>query len=303
MKILVEHTTAYKAYLRDIKGERVSHAYLLRFDDEANMRAVLKLFALAFFGESENTVDGARILEESFTDLKVVPPADKKITVESISAIIEDGALKPVEREKKLFIISGLDTASPLVQNKLLKILEEPPAGVYFLLGATSLSAILSTVISRVKILDIPPFSEEEIYLALRRKGENPENRGAAAACGGVLGIAENMVSGGWFKEVQIAAKEIYEAQTVEKIARISSKYGDTKYKKELLSCLNGLYFDSLKNYGTDCVWQRGTLVFALEKLVSASADLKFNAYFGGLLYEFMLSVIKENDRWLKLQA
>ena len=36
-------------------------------------------------------------------------------------------------------------------------------------------------------------------------------------------------------------------------------------------------------------------LIYALEKLNAASADLKFNAYFHGLLYDFMLEVAEEN--------
>ena len=42
---------------------------------------------------------------------------------------------------------------SPAAQNTLLKILEEPPAGVYFLLLCTSAAGLLPTVRSRAPVL------------------------------------------------------------------------------------------------------------------------------------------------------
>lgn len=44
-------------------------------------------------------------------------------------------------------------------------------------------------------------------------------------------------------------------------------------------------------------------LIYALESLNGAFADLKFNAFFQGLLYGFMLGVVEENEKWQKLSA
>jgi DNA polymerase-3 subunit delta' len=109
------------------------------------------------------------IIDEGLPDLKIYPKKDSKLSVADANEIIDDSALKPVEGDKKLYIISDFDTTAPLFQNKLLKILEEPPEGVYFLLGASSLSPILSTIRSRVKLLEIQPFSDEQIISARKR--------------------------------------------------------------------------------------------------------------------------------------
>lgn len=302
MKKLIESTAAYKTFCRDCDSNRISHAYLLRFDDEINLRECLKLFALKFFGESERTSDGKRILDESFTDFKIYPSPDKKISVDTASAILEDCALKPVERDRKLYVICGFENASALVQNKLLKTLEEPLSGICFILGATTLAPVLDTVRSRAKPLEIPPFPQEQILAALERLGENEKNALAAQFCGGVLGVAQSMAYGDWFGSVAEAANEIYNVSDLAEAGALSAKYGDIKHKKELLSHLNGLFFNALKDGGQQ-KWTAGALIFAIEKLVSANSDLKFNAWFQGLLYEFMLSVIKENDKWLKLRA
>ena len=309
MKKLITGTTAYAVFSGDADTDRLSHAYMLHFQDADNMREALKVFALKFFGVTEEDSVGRRILNESFSDLRIFPEDGKKFSVDGASLLLADSALKPLEGDKKLFIICGFNDASPLVQNKLLKTLEEPPEGVYFLLGATTLAPVLDTVKSRVKGLTIPPFSENEIYAALERKGINPLNRQAAESCGGIFGIAENMVGGNWFAEVYAAANEICNTSEVGKVGEVAIKYGDTKYKTELLSLISSNYHNALKGRikgergSKASCFETPALIYAGWCADKACRDLKFNAFFQGLLYDLMLRVIEENDKWLKLRG
>lgn len=306
MEELLKSTTAYRVFSRDVLSNSVSHAYMLYFNDSFNLRSALKFFALRLFGTDRGERDGDLILSEGFSDCKIYPARDKKLSVSDAADVVDDCALQPVERDKKLYIICGFEDASALIQNKLLKVLEEPPRGVYFLLGATSLSPVLSTVKSRVKLLEIPPFSEGEILSALNRAGQNPLNASAAASCGGVLGQAQNMLSGGWFKQVTDAAKRIVNADTPEKAGIVALEYGDTKYKNELLAEMQRQYFEELKKVvssgdSTGSTFTKGAYIYALEHVSAAFADVKFNANFSNLLYDFALRVIEENDKWKKL--
>lgn len=302
MEKLLKSTTAYKIFSADRQSGKLSHAYMLHFADLKNLRTALKIFAAEFYN-----ADGAlaaRIQNESFTDLTVYPAEGKKISVDGVSEIIEDSAMRPVEGDKKLYIITSFEGASALVQNKLLKTLEEPLPGIYFLLGVTTLAPVLDTVVSRVKMLEVPPFTADEVFEVLEREGANPHNLAAAKSCNGVLGDAQNMVSGGWFKEVQEAAWEICSVNKVSQIADAVKKYGEIKYREELLSQMQNIYFSALTEGGKlNTYLQKHTIIYALEEITRANADLKFNAYFEGLLYDFMLRVVKENDKWLKLQA
>lgn len=274
---------------------------MLHFADPKNLRAALKVFAKEFFAASGTLA--LRIESESYADLTVYPAEGKKISVDGISEIIEDSALRPVEGDKKLYIITGFDGASVLVQNKLLKTLEEPLPGIYFLLGVTALAPVLDTVVSRVKMLEIPPFTEEEVFGALERQGSNPENLAAAKSCNGILGAAQNMVSGGWFKEVREAAWDICTVNKISQISEAVKKYGETKYKTELLSEMQNIYFSALTEGGKlNTFLHKHTIIYALEELAQANADLKFNAFFQGLLHDFILKVVRENDKWQKLQ-
>lgn len=310
MKQLILSTTAYCTFCGDKESGRLSHAYMLHLNDAKNLRFALKIFALEFFGLDENEVDGKRLMNESLTDCRIYPAEGKKLTTEAVSELLSDSALQPLEYDKKLYIINGFNEASALLQNKLLKTLEEPPQGVYFLLGATTLAPVLDTVKSRVKTLTVPPFTESSILSALERKGASPLNAEAAKSCGGIFGAAENMVGGGWFGEVSAAAHEICTTSEVGDIGAVAVKYGEIKHKAELLNELHLLYYTALcektsgKSLGKIAkIWQTPALIYAVECVDKAGADLKFNAFFQGLLFDLMLRIIEENDKWLKLQA
>ena len=308
MKKLIESTAAFATFSNDVRRQKLSHAYLVLFDDTKNMREVLKLFALAFFG-FQDEINKNRLTGENLPDMKIFPEVGKKFNVAAASELVSDSALKPVERDKKLYIVCGIDEATPLVQNKLLKTLEEPPEYACFLLGAAATAPVLDTVLSRVKTLKIPPFSEEQIFEALERRGHNPLNARVAASCAGNFGVAESMIEGGVFEEISSAALEICTAN-IEDIGELSIKYGNVSYKKELLAQMEYLYAEALrqkvfaKTQGKVANrFSEHTLIYALESLNKANADLKYNAFFQGLLYDFMLRVFEENERWSKLQA
>ena len=302
MEKLISSTAAYAIFSGDKRFNRLSHAYLLYYADAAELRYALKQFALVFFGGAKGGREERLIAEEALPDLKIYPKADGKLNVEAANLIVEDAYLRPVEGDKKLYIISGFEEASALFQNKLLKILEEPPRGVYFLLGATSLAPVLDTIISRVKTLEIPPFTAGEIFAALEREGSNPENARVSQTCGGVMGVARRMLSEGWYAEVREAACEILGATDRKKAVAVALKYADCKYKSELFAELQRLYFSELEKYAKDDGYSgalcKGATVFALESVNKAFADIKFNANFPSLLYDFALKVALENEKW-----
>lgn len=309
MEQLLKGTAAYSVLCGDKSCGRLSHAYMLDFSDAKNLKSALQIFALAFFGLDKESADGKRLLNGSLPDCAFYSADGKKLTADAVNEIVNESAMRPVERDKKLFVICSFEQASALLQNKLLKTLEEPPAGVYFLLGATTLAPVLDTVKSRVKTLTIPPFTYTDILAALEREGENPLNAEAAESCGGIFGEAQNMVGGGWFKEVISAAREICTTTDVGDIGEVAIKYGEFRYKPELLKRMQQNYYSALcaKVRGEEneisSLWTKPALIYALESADKAGADLKFNAFFQGLLYDYMLRIIEENGKWLKLQA
>ncbi len=77
----------------------------------------------------------------------------EKVSVDDIRSISERAYLAPNEANGKVFILEEADTYNTQSQNALLKILEEPPENVFFILTSAAKNALLPTVRSRVCIL------------------------------------------------------------------------------------------------------------------------------------------------------
>ena len=86
----------------------------------------------------------------------------REIYVDQIRSIVADAVVLPNEAERKVYIIRDADAMNPAAQNALLKVLEEPPRFVSFILIAASPAPLLETVRSRCVTLhrngeDTPP--------------------------------------------------------------------------------------------------------------------------------------------------
>lgn len=69
--------------------------------------------------------------------------------VDTVRNIIIDAYVQPNEADYKIYILANAHCMNQNAQNALLKILEEPPKYVVFILTTNSKSALLSTVLSR----------------------------------------------------------------------------------------------------------------------------------------------------------
>ncbi len=86
--------------------------------------------------------------------------------------IIRKLNLKTYESEYKIMIIWLPEKMNNTCANKLLKILEEPPAKTLFLMVSNSPDEIITTILSRTQHIKIPSLSVDDIVLALLKNSE-----------------------------------------------------------------------------------------------------------------------------------
>lgn len=75
--------------------------------------------------------------------------------------------LKPNEGYRNIIIISEVERMRKEVSNAFLKLLEEPPPSVLFLLTTENINSLLPTITSRCQILRCPPLSEDSVKQGL----------------------------------------------------------------------------------------------------------------------------------------
>lgn len=321
---LIKETGAYKTLYGDKKCGTLSHAYLFISPDGDYLKEYLKAFAKLICCDSETPCLNCRacrlIDSENFPDLLIYPKNDGAVLSEDVNSLIEESYLKPIENDKKVFILSHAETMNASAQNKLLKTLEEPPKNVHILIGATSEFPLLPTVKSRVKKLEIPTFSKEKLYEALKEQCPDQDKLLSAISCGdGTLGKAialygdENLSSA-----IELAVDMIVNMKSSAQILDYSVKISALKIElSEFLSVLELLFRDLLvsmegneslainktalkitKNAQGYCT---GAIINALEKITESYKRKKFNQT-GTMLIEWLLFQILEGKyKWQKL--
>lgn len=152
-----------------IKEKRIPHAILIVGDNGAQKQGLADFLAQAIVcGKSDapcNVCDNCRTVKtKNHPDITSIGPEDNKksIAVDQVRELRKEAFIKPHKAEKRVFIIDKADTMNVASQNALLKVLEEPPESVMFVLVAENKAAFLDTIISRCVVLNVTAVDENK---------------------------------------------------------------------------------------------------------------------------------------------
>lgn len=155
---------------RLLAGGRVSHAYLITGSGRAEFAQAMAA-ALVCQGEAPPCGRCAACKKSALNihpDIITLSPAQGKreIVVEQIRELRADAYICPNEAGRKIYLIDPASSLNVSAQNALLKVLEEGPPYVVFLLLSETAGALLPTVRSRCEELTIQAPVEEPRPLA-----------------------------------------------------------------------------------------------------------------------------------------
>lgn len=159
-----------KSYLSSgIKTGKLPHA--LVFDGADGSGKLMLAIELASLLELRYSDKIMRMLSP---DVTVHAPEEGKrsIGVSLVREIRAQAYIAPQELSVRVFIIDGAHLLTTEAQNALLKILEEPPSGVYFFLLSENASALLATVRSRAPVLKMQIFEDAELTEYLKEHND-----------------------------------------------------------------------------------------------------------------------------------
>lgn len=136
------------------------------------------------------------------------------LNIEAIRNIRSGAYIKPNEAENKVYLLLQCEKMLPPAQNAFLKVLEEPPAHVLFVLTAVSATTLLQTIRSRVRTFSMYPPSPAEAAEVLEKMfPDKPQEvliQAAQDSSGNIGAAIECLNSGG--EEEKKAAEAIFRA-------------------------------------------------------------------------------------------
>ena len=113
----------------------------------------------------------------------------RSIRIKQIRAMQKRLITRPTLGTRRAIIIDPADDLEKAAANALLKSLEEPPVGTFFLLVTHRPARLLPTIRSRCRTLRFPVLSDSQLSLMLEEQGMPPD-AGAIAASEGSFGAA-----------------------------------------------------------------------------------------------------------------
>ena len=206
----IGHDAAWAEWRRAMAGERMHHGWILSGRKGVGKSA----FALAAARELV-AEEGIQQPPGDHPDIRYVthPPkndtearkrADGKpyelarnIKIDQIRELQRRLTTRPTLGSRRVVILDPADDMEAGAANALLKSLEEPPVGTYFMLIAHRIGRLLPTIRSRCRVLSFPRVSDEDMDRVLAR--ESPQasadmREAAIAAANGSPGAAIDFV-------------------------------------------------------------------------------------------------------------
>jgi len=160
-----------KLFLKnELRQNKEAGTYLFYGDKGIDLLGLATAFTMAInCPELENDYCGVcevcqKIKHGNYADLEVVglSEGESKVGIDKIKKTIYKASSSSYEGRKKVFIIKDLESMNKYSANALLKIMEEPPKGTFFILVANTLN-ILPTILSRSIVVKVPKPSAEEL--------------------------------------------------------------------------------------------------------------------------------------------
>lgn len=170
---LLKTSHAY-ALLKNDFSLGLGHAYMLVSADDDVVAEYFSLIAATVFCETKTACfscnECAKVIHGNHPGIIIFNAEGKNIKVAEVLELTSSTELKSYSGAT-LYFVYRADKMNSAAQNKLLKTLEEPPAGVTIFLGVANEAAMLETIKSRCRVVHVDFFESEIIAKSLVELG------------------------------------------------------------------------------------------------------------------------------------
>lgn len=165
---IIGHYKIVNFFKTAIKNDRLAHAYVFEGPQGVGKKITAMEFAKAINCKNgdlgcEICSSCVKINNNNHPDINIIKPDGNSIKNKHIEEFQNNILLKPYESNRKVFIIEASDTMTISAQNRLLKILEEPPQYAVIILITQSSHSLLPTIRSRSQMIKFNRVSKKLI--------------------------------------------------------------------------------------------------------------------------------------------
>jgi len=306
---IVSNEEAKRFLQNELRMKKSSATYLFNGKRGSNPMEFAMAFSKAILcDEVENDFCGEcsscrRVESGNYPDIHIYGH-DRTIKIDEVREIIYKASSTSYEGNKRIFILDNVENLRKEAANALLKSIEEPERGTFFILLSETLN-IIPTILSRSILVNIAKKNQEELGIDKReydfffgntREIEEYSSRGL------VISKEES------YREIGVLLKEYKEEQDLEVKMRVYRALRDFMGRRISLDNLDKIYFAQeiakglSKTKGFDrtrevaeelmyCAMLLARSPETMEKLLELKRYNKFNVNLGLLLKLFFLEI------------
>ena len=274
-----------------VKSGNISHAYLFSGERGTGKTTCAKIFAKAINclnpkeGSPCMECENCKAIEEETTIDVVEMDAASNRRIDDIRNLKDNVIYPPNKLKYKVYIIDEAHMITREAFNALLKIMEEPPSHLVFILATTEIEKIPSTILSRVQKYEFNKIDEnkikEQIDYILEDKSITMENEAIRLIIKKANGAMRDALS--ILDQVLSLEKESYKLSEVENLLGVVDFYDIDKLARAIVAK------DSSKSLD---------LVFRLRENNKTNKDIvdSLISYFN----DIMIYKMSENDKFFE---
>jgi len=315
-----------------VKTGKISHAYIFSGERGTGKTSCAKIFAKAI--NCKNPINGSPCLEcenckaiEDETTIDVVEmDAASNRRIDDIRNLKDNVIYPPNKLKYKVYIIDEAHMITREAFNALLKIMEEPPSHLIFILATTEIDKVPKTILSRVQKFEFSKISDrqikEQIDKVLSDRNISIENEAieliikkANGAMRDALSILDQVVSFGTdsyslaevenilgvvdFYEVDKLTQSIITKDSKKSLESLFNLRNNNKPNKDILDALISYFNDIMifKLTNDDSYFDNEDYIDFIKKRASEISDLEISDYLDILIeYSNKMKLTENTD-------
>lgn len=287
IKDIYLNSQVHKVISLDKSRDTLSHAYLIECTDRFLLDNFYMFVAKEVFCSNENTpcdecLSCQKVNHGNMVDLNIYPKDNKNIVVDDVNEIVSDTYQKPMDCDKKVYVLKDFDEATTQAQNKILKTIEEPPQNVVFILTCSNINNVLQTIRSRAKIITQPLLDIDQVQKYL--EGQNIDNSlNLASVSGGNIYTALKLSESGDIGKIIDLTFNV--------LMNLKSSADILKFSTQILALKKDFAFFLDAMLGV----LRDVAIFHTSKLVNFKNNIKEISYLQGLYSPLAIEKIVES--------
>jgi len=297
-----------KTIKNEIKNDAIAHAYLFCGHRGTGKTSLARLFAKAIncqnrkgFEPCNECVSCKEINKGSAIDLIEIDAASNR-GIDDVKSLRESIKYRPTLLKYKVLILDEAHQLSKDAANALLKILEEPPEYVVFILATTEAHKMIPTILSRCQRFDFHKLTIDEIVQKLEKiinqedvKIDEDALRVIALSANGSLRDAEGILT----QVINFSSGNDIKLENVKSILNLSDlnsiiNFTETLIKKDIPKAIKDLNEEIEK--GLNIEEFSKTLINYLRKLLILKIDK-------GLLDDILIGETDEDKKIILKQS